>query len=383
MWRALVLLLLCDCGAPGSAPTCGGGTWQPGTLEIHHLDLGQADATLIIGPTGRTLLVDAGEPRWDGDSGARTIGDRLRSLLGCAHVDQVLLTHFHVDHVGYPGKGGLWHLVEVQGFTVGRLYHRDIDSFRGDGAGTIDRWRDYLAGEGRKLNPALARPGRGQIDLGPGVDFRIVALDGGGALRAGDFRMDRGPPNENDYSVASLLRFGSLDYFIGGDLSGEQAASPFGYAYHDVESVVARGLPDIDVLRVNHHGSQHSSNPTFLRQLAPEVAIVSVGDDNPYGLPHQEAIDRLLATSTLYLTEHGAPRAKLGAARVGGDVVLRTADGRTYTVNDETHTATDPPRIDADGDGYFREVDPDDGSPSVIPAPRGGCDPVYQPCSDS
>jgi hypothetical protein len=383
MRRALVLVLLCGCGSPGSDPTCGGGTWQPGALEIHHLDLGQADATLIVGPTGRTLLVDAGEPRWDGDSGARTVAQRVRGLLGCAHLDQVLLTHFHVDHVGYPGKGGLWNLVEVQGVTVGRLYHRDVQVFRGDSGGTIDRWREYLEGAGRKLNPALARPGRGQIDLGPGVEFRIVALDGGGALRAGDFHRDRAPPNENDYSVASLLRFGQLDYFIGGDLSGEWSASPFGYSYHDVESVVARGLPDVDVLRVNHHGSQHSSSPSFLRQLAPEVAIVSVGDSNPYGLPHQAAIDRLRATSALYLTEHGAPETDLGEARVVGDVIVRTRDGRTYTVNDDLHVAGDPARIDADGDGYFREADPDDASPLVTPLPRGGCDPVYQACSDS
>jgi beta-lactamase superfamily II metal-dependent hydrolase len=383
----LVVLLLAGCEGPagdgGSGGACGGGSWRPGTLEIHHLDVGQADSTLIVGPTGHTLLIDAGEPRWDGDEGARVIGRYVLGVLGCARLEQVLVTHFHVDHVGYPGKGGLWHLVEVQGFVVGKLFHRDVEAFRGDSGGTIDRWLEYLAGAGRgKLHAEVLREGSGQIDLGNGVSFRVVSVDGHGTLKPGDFRLDRAPPNENDYSVAALLRFGSLDYFIGGDLSGEWSVSPFGYAYHDVESMVARGLPDVDVYRVDHHGSDHSSNPTLLAQLDPEVSIISTGEGNPYGHPRQATVDRLQATSVLYLTEHGAG-ADVSGARISGDVVLRSVDGLTYEVNGDMYLATDPARIDRDGDGYFREADPDDESPSKRPALRGGCDPVYQVCSHS
>jgi beta-lactamase superfamily II metal-dependent hydrolase len=382
-WLAIVTMVsFTGCERPTPDQPCAGGSWRPGTLEIHHLDVGQADATLIVGPTGRSLLVDAGEARWDGDEGARIVGAYARQVLGCARIDQALITHFHVDHVGYPGKGGFWHLVNVQGFTIGKLVHRDLDEFRGDAGSTLDRWRDYLDGDGRALHPELARPGVGQVDLGPGVVFRIVAVDGGGALRRGDFRADRSPPNENDYSVASVLRFGRFDYFLGGDLSGEWAPTTLGYAYHDVESRIAAHLPDVDVYRVNHHGSDHSSGPTLLAQLDPEVAIISTGDGNPYGHPHQAAVDRLRATAVLYLTERGDRQTALGDARVAGNVVVRT-DGSTYSVNGDPYTASDPARVDADGDGYFREADPDDGAPAVGPRPRGGCDPLYQPCSDS
>src|SRR4051812_20019051 len=197
-WAKVTLaLLVAGCTAPPEPARCEGGSWRPGTLEIHHLDLGQADATLFVGPTGRTLLVDAGEPRWDGDEGARAAGAYLRGVLGCARLDQVLITHFHFDHVGYPGKGGLWHLVERQGFTVGSLLHRDVLGHRGDSGGTIDRWLDYLDGDGRRLHPQVVSAGM-RLDLGPGVELRIVAADGNGALLEGDFRMDRAPPNEND-----------------------------------------------------------------------------------------------------------------------------------------------------------------------------------------
>src|SRR6185295_15004880 len=125
-----------------------------------------------------------------------------------------------------------------------------------------------------------------------------------------------------------LLRFGAFDYFIGGDLSSAWSVSPFGYAYHDVETAVARGLPDVDVYRVDHHGSDHSSNPTLLAQLDPEVSIVSVGEGNPFGHPRPETVTRLAATGVLYLTQHG-------------HVIVRT-DGRTYTVAADSFVATDP-----------------------------------------
>src|SRR5262245_26319873 len=92
----LALLVATGCGAPPEE--CGQGSWRPGSLEVHHLALGQADATLLVGPTGKTLLADAGEPRWDGDAGARAAGAYLRAVLGCGRLDTVLVTHFHVDH---------------------------------------------------------------------------------------------------------------------------------------------------------------------------------------------------------------------------------------------------------------------------------------------
>jgi beta-lactamase superfamily II metal-dependent hydrolase len=198
----------------------------------------------------------------------------------------------------------------------------------------------------------------------------VVAVDGHGTLRRGDHRQEPSPPNENDYSVAALVRWGPFDYFIGGDLSGEWFISPFGFAYHDVETAVAARLPDVDVYRVDHHGSRHSSNATLLAQIDPEVSIVSAGADNPYGHPDPATVQRLRATGVLYIT-------------VDGPVVVRSRGGSGYSVNGDDYRATDPARVDGDGDGYFLEADPDDAAPGVQPTPRGGCDPVYQTCSAS
>ena len=382
------LLLLADCSlVPGGKMPAvsatdppGGGTWQPGWLEIHHIDAGQASSSLIVGPTGRSMLVDAGEADWEADDGALVVGPYVKNVLGCSHLDYVLVSHFHLDHTGYPGHGGLWHLVNLQGFTVGKLLHRDFSRYPGEDGATLARWRAYLGGEGRNaMHPEVARLGEGQIDLGPGVAVRLVAVDGNGLLVADGPANDPAPPSENDYSVAFVLRFGLLDYFSGGDLSGETLVSDFGYSYHDIEYAVAPLVKDVDVYRVSHHGSAHSSSPTFLAELRPRVNIIEVGSNNPDGHPHQAAIDRLAATGFLYLTERGNPNTNLRGGRVVGPVVLHTADGIDYWVADDHYVAADPPRVDADGDGYFQEADPDDTSSVAVPAPRGGADPAHQP----
>lgn len=350
---------------------CGSGTWQSGWLEIHHIDVGQAVSTLIVSPVGRSMLVDVGEADWDRTEGAERVGDYLRGVLGCARLDYLVVSHFHVDHVGFPGYGGLWHLATQQGFSVGRLLHRDLDRYVGTSATMVSAWRDYLQSPAAAvLSPQKAALGRSQVELGGGVDFAIVAVDGNGLLPVGDWSSDPAPPDENDYSIAALVRLGRFDYFTAGDLSGQTNVAT-GYAYHDGETALAARVKDVDVCRVSHHGSSHSSNATLLAQLDPEVAIVQVGDGNRNGHPSQATVDRLLETSVVYFTEHGDPATDLGAGKVVGDVVVRTDDGIAYTVAGDRFTATDPRRVDDDGDGYFVEADPDDHSALVVPAPNG------------
>ncbi len=366
-------------GATNSG-TCGSGTWTAGNLEIHHINIGQGDATLIVGPGGKSLLFDLGESSPLSSEKATLAGSYIQTVLGCRRLDYVVISHFHLDHIGAVGHGGLWHLVEAQGFSVEKSLFRDYDTYLGSTSSTFEDWKTYIEGDGlAKLHPLTALEGTSQVNLGSGVSFNILAVDGNGALKAGNFSADSTPPSENDYSVGALLSYGDFDEWIGGDLDGE-FSSASGYAYHDIELSAAREIGDVDVYKVNHHASSHSSNFTFVTQLDPEISIVTVGDSNPYGHPTQAIMNRLLATSTVYLTERGDPDTEIGAAIVAGDIVIKTANGSGYTVNGTGYTATEPARTDADGDGYFAEVDPADNDPYKTPAPKGGCDADYQVC---
>lgn len=369
-------------GSNDNRGICGTGSWTPGNLEIHHLNVGQGDSTLIISPTGKSLLFDAGEDNWNSSINAETvIGPYIQSVLGCKQLDYVVISHFHADHIGYVGFGGLWNLVEAQNFSLGQTLLRNYNAYLGEGSGTLDHWKIYLAGSGAgKLHPVTAVEGSSQVSLGGGVSFRVVTVDGNGALLPGNFSADSNPPSENDYSIGVMIRYGVFDEWLGGDVDGE-FSSAFGYSYHDIERSVAPEVGDVDVYRANHHGSDHSSSPTFVGELDPEVSIISVGDSNTYGHPRQTVVDALLATSDVYLTERGDPTTNIGSAVVAGNVVIKTANGVNYTVNGTPYVATDPIRTDADGDGYFVEVDPGDNNPGLKPAPQGGCDPLYQPCA--
>lgn len=366
----------------GVASSCGTGSWTPGALEIHHINIGQGDSTLIVGPAGKSMLIDSGETYWNSSTDAQKIGPYVEAVLGCKHLDYVVITHFHADHVGYVGYGGLWNLIEVQGFTIGQTLHRDYNTYLGTTSGTFNNWKIYMEGDGyAKLNPVIAVEGTSQVNLGAGVIFDIVTVDGNGAIRPGDFSSDPLPPSENDYSIGAVLRFGNFDQWLGGDLDGQFYTSQFGYYYHDIELSVAPEVGDVDVYKVNHHGSDHSNSATFINQLDPTVSIISVGSANTYGHPRQSVMDTLLATSVVYMTERGDPTTDIGSAVVAGDIVIKTTDGQTYTVNGTPYTATNPTRIDADGDGYFAEVDPGDNNPFQKPVPNGGCNPTYQYCT--
>ena len=128
---------------------CGSGSWVPGNLEIHHIDVGQGDSALIVGPTGKSLLFDAGETNWNSSAKAQIIGPYIESVLGCKALDYVVISHFHLDHIGYVGYGGLWNLVEVQGFTVGSTLVRNYNTHLGDSSGTFSNWKTYLEGAGQ------------------------------------------------------------------------------------------------------------------------------------------------------------------------------------------------------------------------------------------
>ena len=248
-------------------------------LEIHCLDVGQGDCTLIISPTGGTFLFDAG---WNG-KGNDVVIPYLESL-GITTLDYIGASHYHADHIG-----GIDEVVNYFGIDAIEVAVLD----RG-WSYTTQTYDDYAAA----VAPKRTTISDGQvIDLGGGVTITCVAVNGNGVLS---------PPyddtyNENDLCVALLVEYGNFEFFVAGDLSGVNSSY-----YHDIESSVASEVGDIDVYRVDHHGSASNSNVTLVSTLLPEVSIISVGD-NSYGHPTQTVIDRLVAYgSYIYQTEEGS-----------------------------------------------------------------------------
>jgi hypothetical protein len=252
-------------------------------LEIHVLNVGQGDATLVIGPE-KTLLIDAGEEMAGGKTHYKEIAAAIKQLTKRSSIDYFVISHYHFDHMETLAKGhgnGLFGLIDEAKLRIGTLIDRGDDIEFGEGTGphdalqqAIKRWtKNKTVGKRER-----ARLGTDQIKLGGGVVVEIVAVNGNGRLeKINQERPDyfkECPPSENDYSVALKITFGDFEYFTGGDLAGEDTKRSFHgtcTSYNDVETVIAMKVGNIEVMKINHHGSAFSSSGTF-----PCVTLVAM-----------------------------------------------------------------------------------------------------------
>lgn len=412
------------------APSCStAGTWTQGELNVYFFDVEQGDSQFVVGPAGRTMLIDLGERSWNAfnNTMAMQVADRIRQVCGIAsgpvHLDYVMASHHHLDHIGYPGNpndttnvgNGLWQLLhpDHQAFTVGTVVDRDAGAWtdtNSDGdcdvgtsatpsdevtwhnVGTTSQtsrrfvcWlygpagqRDRQHIDGRVLRLVNTDPWP-LFDMGPGVTAEVLQANAKGVMQAdgttpvpGDHTAAQYPPSENDYSIAVKFEFGAYRYATAGDLDGEYSISGFGYSYNDVEASAAQDFGDVDTMRVNHHGSGHSTSAFYTQMLAPETAVISCGD-NAYGHPANRVLDELrnvpngLGTGAdIYLTNNpcddtdatGAPIDYTGTFNSNGDIHLHTTSGGSgYAVQYDTGANSYPaglPPVGQPGSGQVR-----------------------------
>ncbi len=247
------------------------------SLRIIVLDVGQGDATLVIGPTGRTLLIDGGPP----ETGSPVVLEKLAEE-GIESLDWIVASHYDIDHIG-----GLPTILERYPPTISLLD-------RGDQT-TQDHplFSDYIeiGGSFRET----AEPGQ-VLPLGVGAEAVILMVNG-------HYRDGRrvATSEENEASIVLLIRYGNLTYLTTGDLPGDGEDS------RDLESHLAELVGDVDILHVGHHGSNSSTGERFLSLIRPETAVISVGRDNPYNHPAEGVLARLRQIgSEIYRTDlHG------------------------------------------------------------------------------
>lgn len=265
-----------------------------GKLHVTFLDVGQGDATLIVTPSGRQVLVDGGpDPRLV----TRGLGSRMpfwdRSL------DIVALTHPHGDHLN-----GLLEVLDR--YDVDLFLHRSADYPTAEYA----RWEQALAEGGGRSTVLEAQRGH-RIALGDGVVLEV--------LHPGPVTLD-GETNNN--SLVLRLSYGDVVFLLTGDVE-----TPIESA------LLARGAPlDATVLKVGHHGSDSSTSASFLDAVSPSLAVISVGRDNRFGHPDDAVLQRLRAVlpdGRVLLTSHH------------GDVQVAT-DGRRLWLE----TAREAGRLD-------------------------------------
>ncbi len=306
--------------------------WTPGTLDIHQIQTGRGNATYLILPDGRTLLIDAGGvPDRPGPqlaparpNGSQPPGEwiaRYIEQFAPSHpavLDYALITHYHDDHMGA--------LATVAArIPIARL---------------IDRGGPPPLGYPDIGIREPLHPGRNDQIVAQPPDFEVRNVAANGAVWTGqgtDVRQVCPPGetmSENELSLALLIRYGRFRYFTGGDIPGIVLDElP---ACHDLETPVARAIGRVDALLLDHHGWLDTTNAFFLRTLSPRVAVVPAWHATH---PDHGVVRRLISTRIypgprdLFATELlEAPRTILSYLgepflSTHGHVVIRVSDG--------------------------------------------------------
>jgi competence protein ComEC len=276
-------------------------------LEVHAIDVGQGDCTLILSPDGKTtVLIDAG----DEDRGTKSVLPYLRKH-HIDHLSYVFASHYDADHIG-----GLDEVIKGVGVKkIGAVYDRGDKPSKSTTA-TFKRYSK--AADGRRKTLKLGQV----ISLGGGVSVKCVAEDG---TVLGKKPIPNAAGNENNLCVALLLTYKHFRYCTAGDSGGKKSGP-----YVDVETSLAGVIGHVNAMKVDHHGSASSSNEAFLKALRPTVALIDVGTSD-YKHPRQPTLDRLVkAHCTIYQTEAGNGGHEPATCDIiaGGSIKLAT-DGQT------------------------------------------------------
>jgi competence protein ComEC len=242
--------------------------WSAGKLEFSVLDVGQGDSLLIVSPHGKAMLIDGGGA-FGGFGGQSNHGvgpgeEAVPAYLwsrGFQKIDVVALTNAHQDHLG-----GLAAVLE--NFRVGQLWiGREAHSQALANAEKLARDRKIPIEHETRANTFAWDDVQGKF-LWPQASSASPS-----------------DAAKNDDSLVLRVRYADRTLMLPGDAEKDSE-----------REMLSENSPDdlqAEVLKVGHHGSKNSTTAEFLGAVKPRLAIISVGEDNPYGHPNAELLGEL------------------------------------------------------------------------------------------
>lgn len=299
-------MLLTGCGQGGgqSSDTAANSKVEAkGQLTISMLDIGQGDAVLI--QTGaKNILIDTGDDKYyeDGKKGKENT-QLLTELqkLKIDHIDTLVMTHAHADHIGKADK-------VIAQYGVKELVYNGIPS-------TSKYFINALKAAKANGTQQVKVKAGDVLDFGNGVSFEIVSpsqslIDEDTAAIKAKKKVD-----VNNESVVGRLTFGNFAMLFTGDAEGP--------VEKDIAASYGKKLK-CQVLKAGHHGSKTSSTAEFLKLVQPESVVMSLGVNNQYGHPHEALLNRLQkqGVKNIYRTD------------ANGTITI-VSDGSSYSITTE------------------------------------------------
>ncbi|MBO6622336.1 MAG: DNA internalization-related competence protein ComEC/Rec2 [Balneola sp.] len=242
--------------------------FEPPKLTITLFDVGQGDATLLQTPNGKNILIDAGIWSPGSNSGKQVLLPFFKEN-NIQKLDAVFLSHPHADHIG--GIKDLLNEIDIDTiYNSGFEYESNL-------------YRDYINLANSKDIPVVTLNAGTTIDIDESLLILVLGPE------KGKFNND-----PNQHSLVLNIIHGENEFLFTGDAGEDQERRLVENYGH---------LLDTDFLKVGHHGSKTSSELFFLKEVTPEIAVVSVAERNRFGHPHPEAVERLESTrSNIYYT---------------------------------------------------------------------------------
>jgi competence protein ComEC len=228
-------------------------------LKVYFIDVGQGDATFIVTPQKKTILIDAGDKDEFHDYGKDVV--KFIKRLGYYSLDLIFLTHAHRDHCG--GMEYVLENLEVKKFyDTGFVYPSE----------TYKNVLDAI--KRRNVKYELGRK-KEKIKLDPTIELSIVYPDE-------ELIFD--DPNNN--SMVIRIKYGEIAVLVTGDIESPAEQEIVRMYKKTPQKIYA------NILKVPHHGSNTSSTLEFLNLVSPEVAIISCGINNRFGHPKKNVLNR-------------------------------------------------------------------------------------------
>lgn len=285
---AVGTLAVAGCTTPDPGP-------PEGSSRIHHLDVGQADATLIETPDDETVVVDTGGWQQEGQG----IIDHLE-FLGIEHVDHLVATHAHADHIG--GHADLIEHFETERDGIGFVYDSGLTH-------TTAAYQDYIDAVDEYGHDLLVVEEDEFLPV-DGIDVFVLnpPTNGGG--------------DDLDYNCVVLrVDHDEVTYLTTGDAGADAEAR--------MVSDWGGQLP-ADIYQAGHHGSSTSSTEPFLDAVDPETSVISSAYDSQFGHPDDEVLSRYgdFGIETYWTGVHGE--------------AVMTIDGQSVTTDTDESFSTDP-----------------------------------------